>query len=378
MKHLGQHAIYKSWIAISTGVLLTATLAMGVTPNGKTFNSGEKAKINGVILSKDGDMLKVRGDDDTVDTVDLTNTTKIELRHGLFGHGAMDTTSLVPGLHIEARGKGNDKGDLVADKVIFDPNSRRASRQIDARVSPLEARTGAVEGRTGTLEGRAGQLENRAGQLESRANDLETTEKQTQQQVGQVKTEADQANQGVTTVNSRVSNLDNYTTKDTATVYFKINSATLTEQAKKDLDDIAQKAKSEKGFVVEVAGFADKTGPVTLNQQLSQRRADAVIQYLEENGDIPIHRILTPSGLGTSHEAADNHTAAGRKLNRRVEVRVLVNQGLVGSEAGASASTNGSATPPTSATDTNTTPATTSTTNSTGQTGTNGTTPQPH
>ncbi len=89
--------------------------------------------------------------------------------------------------------------------------------------------------------------------------------------------------------------------------------------------------------MVEIAGFADTTGNSAVNQALSQRRAEAVIQYLEESGNIPIHRILTPSGLGTSHEAADNKTSAGRKLNRRVEVKVLVNQGLVSGTASAQA-----------------------------------------
>jgi outer membrane protein OmpA-like peptidoglycan-associated protein len=251
----------------------------------------------------------------------------------------MDPGALVPGLHIEAQGKGNDKGDLLADKVIFDPNSMRASRQIDARVSPLEARTSSVEGRTGQLEGRAGQLENRAGQIESRQGELENTEKQTQQQVAQVKTTAEQANQGVNEVNGRVSNLDNYTNKQTVTVYFRTGSAVLSQQAKTDLDNLAQQAKNEKGYVIEIAGFADITGSAAFNQQLSQKRADAVTTYLEEHGDIPILRILPASGLGTTHEAADNKTSAGRKLNRRVEARLLVNQGLVASNAGGTTGT---------------------------------------
>jgi hypothetical protein len=66
-----------------------------------------------------------------------------------------------------------------------------------------------------------------------------------------------------------------------------------------------------------------------LTTNLSQSRAHTVITYLEEQGDIPINRILTPAGLGTTHEAADNSTSAGRKLNRRVEVKVFVNQGLI-------------------------------------------------
>jgi outer membrane protein OmpA-like peptidoglycan-associated protein len=81
--------------------------------------------------------------------------------------------------------------------------------------------------------------------------------------------------------------------------------------------------------VFEVAGFADKTGSVARNQELSEKRAHAVIQYLEQQGNIPIHRILTPAGMGTTHEAAANNTASGRKLNRRVEVKVLVNKGVV-------------------------------------------------
>ncbi len=339
MKYLPGKSFLRTWMAIPAGTVMAATLAFGVTPNTKSFDAGKKADVKGVIISREGERLKVRGDDDTVDTVDLTNTTKIQLKHGMFGQkSAMETGALVPGLHIQAQGKGNDKGDLVAEKVIFDPNSMRASRQIDTRVSPLEARAGSLENRANTVEGRAGQLENRAGQMEGRQTELDSSLKQTEQQVSQVKTTADQANQGVDNVNSRVTNLDNYDSKISASVYFRSGSAVLTPQAKKDLDDLAQKAKVEKGYAVEVAGYADKTGSMAVNQELSQRRADAVIHYLEEQGDIPIHRILAPAGLGTSHEAADNKTSSGRKLNRRVEVKVLVNQGL----AAANASNNGS------------------------------------
>jgi outer membrane protein OmpA-like peptidoglycan-associated protein len=288
-------------------------------------------KVQGVILSRDGNAIKLRLDDDSIGTVDLSDATKIQLKSGvIFRHTAkMDTGSLVPGLHIEAQGKGNDQGDLIAEKVTFDPNSMRASRQIDARVSPVEARTGSLEGRAGALENRAGQIEGRATQLESRENSLEGQQKETQGLVGQVKTSADQANQGVTDVNRRVTDLDNYQVKDSATVYFAVNRDRLSEDAKKDLDDLSKKAMAEKGYVIEVAGFADSTGPLTLNQALSERRANAVVRYLEQNGDIPIHRILPMAGMGISHEAADNKTREGRKMNRRVEVKVLVNQGVV-------------------------------------------------
>jgi outer membrane protein OmpA-like peptidoglycan-associated protein len=318
-------------VLISAEALMAATLAAAmVTPNARTFPAGEKTKVEGVIVSRDGNTIKLRTEDDSIGTVDLTDTTKVQLKHGLFGQKkAMDAGSLVPGLRIQAEGKGDEKGDLIADRLVFDPNSMRASRQIDTVVSPLAARTG-------TLENRTGQLENRANQMDTRQSQLDTAQKQTdqqvgqvQQQVGQVKTSADQANQGVTDVNKRVSDLDNYQVADSATVYFKTNSSTLSPQAKQDLDSLAQKAQSAKGYVVEIAGFADTRGSATLNQALSEHRADAVTRYLEQQGNIPIHRILAPAGMGTSHEAAENNTSQGRKLNRRVEVKLLVNQGVV-------------------------------------------------
>jgi outer membrane protein OmpA-like peptidoglycan-associated protein len=332
-----QHS--KMGLAFVVQALVTATLAFGmVTPNTRTFTAGQKMKVQGVILSRDGNSIKLRIDDDSIGTVDLSDATKIELKKGVIFHRSdkMDQAALVPGLHVEAQGKGNDHGDLVADKVTFDPNSMRASRQVDARVSPLEARQGSLEGRANTLEGRAGQMETRQGQLED-------TEKQTQGLVGQVKTQTDQANQGVTDVNKRVTDLDNYETKDSATVYFKLNSAKLSDDAKKDLDDLAKKALAEKGYMIQIAGYADTTGKATRNQVLSEQRADSVIRYLQQDGDIPLHRILAPAGMGTSHQAADNSTPEGRKMNRRVEVKVLVNQGLV---AGMTNSDNPGTKPP--------------------------------
>ena len=81
--------------------------------------------------------------------------------------------------------------------------------------------------------------------------------------------------------------------------------------------------------MVEVAGFTDTTGNAAKNEELSEKRADSVVRYLQQ-GDVPLRRILAPAGLGESHSVADNKTTQGRKLNRRVEVRVLVNSTLEG------------------------------------------------
>src|SRR4051794_41140924 len=347
MRNLLPCRLAKASLPLAAAMLLQATLAYAmVEPNVRTFTAGQKDKITGVILSRNGQVVKVRSEDDAVGTVDLTDETKIQLKRSLGRKSAMSADALLPGLRVEAQGKGNEKGELAAEKVLFDPTSMKASRQIDARVSPIEGRTAGLEGKTGQLEGRAGQLESRAGQLETKQGQLEDTQKQTEQQVGQVRTTAETANQGVSTTNQRISDLDRYQEKAKETVYFKINSAVLDPSEKQKLDNIIQQIQNEKGYAIEVAGFADTTGNAARNQILSENRANAVVRYLQQQGNIPIHRILTPAGMGTSHEAADNKTKEGRQKNRRVEVTVLVNQGVVSGASGGASSTSTTPKPP--------------------------------
>jgi outer membrane protein OmpA-like peptidoglycan-associated protein len=309
--------------------LLTLTVRAVESPT-RAVESGKSEKVSGTIQGRDGETLRVKEDTNSVVVVDLTQDTKVQMKQGfLHGKKGMEVTALVPGLRITAEGKGNDQGQLVASKVTFDQTSYKASRSIDTRVSPLESRAGQLENRAGALEGRAGQLESKATQLEAKTGELANQQQQTQQQVTQVKGEAEQANQGVTNVNNRVNTLDDYDQKLAATVYFKTGSARLSDEAKKDLDDLVQKTKELKGYVVEVAGFTDTTGKRAFNEELSDRRANAVVRYLEEN-DVPLRRILTPAGLADSHSVADNKTKDGRKMNRRVEVKVFVNKALEG------------------------------------------------
>jgi len=67
-----------------------------------------------------------------------------------------------------------------------------------------------------------------------------------------------------------------------------------------------------------------KSGP----SNLSQKRADAVVRYMQENHDIPLRRMITPFGYGPAKAVADNTTREGREQNRRVEVKILVSKGL--------------------------------------------------
>ena len=140
---------------------------------------------------------------------------------------------------------------------------------------------------------------------------------------------ADMAVAGVNATNERISALDDYTPQSVLAVNFRSGSAVLSPDSKTKLDDIATKALNAKGYVLEVSGFADTSGSVERNRALSQRRADAVIRYLVENHRIPLRRIVTPYGFGETNPVAENNTRTGRAQNRRVEVKLLVNKGLL-------------------------------------------------
>ena len=73
-----------------------------------------------------------------------------------------------------------------------------------------------------------------------------------------------------------------------------------------------------------MTGGTDSTGPAQYNYELSQRRADAVVQYLASKYAIPAHRFYL-IGIGKDKEVASNSTAEGRQQNRRVEVQLLSN-----------------------------------------------------
>jgi outer membrane protein OmpA-like peptidoglycan-associated protein len=101
-------------------------------------------------------------------------------------------------------------------------------------------------------------------------------------------------------------------------VLFDTNKATLNPGAGRKLDELAQFLNEHPDRRVQIDGFTDSTGSDAYNEDLSQRRADAVKQALVMRGTTP-SRIGT-EGYGKAYPVASNNESAGRQLNRRVEV----------------------------------------------------------
>jgi outer membrane protein OmpA-like peptidoglycan-associated protein len=143
-------------------------------------------------------------------------------------------------------------------------------------------------------------------------------------QAGDAQTLADSATQRVNVLTNTVANLDNYRPVAETSVHFGFNQDVLTKNAKDALDQLAADVPNTKGYIVTVEGATDSTGPADYNYDLSQRRANAVIQYLASQKNIPAHKIYL-IGLGKDKPVEPNTTAEGRAKNRRVDVRLMTN-----------------------------------------------------
>jgi outer membrane protein OmpA-like peptidoglycan-associated protein len=123
-------------------------------------------------------------------------------------------------------------------------------------------------------------------------------------------------------LNNSIANLDNYQSVAETSVKFGFNKDSLTSKAKEELDQLAGSIASTKGYVIVLEGNTDSVGPAEYNYDLSQRRANSVIQYLASKYNVPAHKIYV-IGLGKDKPAESNKTAAGRADNREVLVQVM-------------------------------------------------------
>ena len=106
-------------------------------------------------------------------------------------------------------------------------------------------------------------------------------------------------------------------------VRFKLNSYELNKDSQTALDDFAGKVKAlNEQYWIEIQGHTDDTGGARFNDDLGQRRADAVRRYLSRQDNVPLNRMSTIS-YGDTLPVASNKTKKGRSENRRVVLVVL-------------------------------------------------------
>jgi len=268
---------------------------------------GQEGKVKGAIMTREGDEMLVRQESSNdISTVTLTENTKISSPSGFLNidHKKQDVSLLSPGLFVEIHGVGGDHGNLVATRVTFSKRAVKVQNSVAA----------------GEVDLREKQAENAAA---------------TQRNLNMINAATRRARDSIAAMTDRIANLDKYVVKEEGTVYFASGSFELNEASKQVIDNLAARGQGLQGFMVEVAGFTDNVGDVALNQALSARRVNSVVAYAAERFNIPLRRFVNPTGLGETQPVGDNNTSEGRALNRRVEIRVLQNQGIAEADSSA-------------------------------------------
>ena len=239
----------------------------------------EGPEIKGIITTRSGDKIKVTTADGTSTVIAITGATRIKSGGGLFGGNSRTFTanSLLNGLPVTVKTLQSNSG-LVASQITFRTNDLKTATMI----------------RNGTAQG----FDEQAAATEA--------------------------------LRGRMGDIDKYNIKSTTNVFFDTGKAVLSAKAKADLCATATAADGMDNALMLVVGYTDSTGSNEFNQQLSEKRAGAVINYLQQACHWKPYRMLTPTGMAEADPLASNETAEGKAQNRRVSVNILVSKGLDG------------------------------------------------
>ena len=244
--------------------------------------SAEEPSLKGMVISNDGTTLVVRGDaGDT--NVSLTGDTKVRGVTGVLGVRGDDypATALIRGLPVAV----TTGADGAASEITFKQSDLKTARQISAGLVTTDA--------------------NVASNRQDIASNAE----------------------GISANSDRIDNVGMLVPAGRTSVFFALGSATLSEQGKQDLQAIAAKAKEIKGaYRLAVVVRADTSGNAAANQRLSERRAAAVTDYLQQSAAVSPANFIPAAALGSASVAQDPNPPKNAAEARRVTVTIAVSK----------------------------------------------------
>ena len=239
-------------------------------------------EVKGVIAARNGDKMKVKTADGNSVIIAVNDSTRIKAGGGLFGgnSGKLGADSLLNGMPVTVKtlqsGDGQSGAGLVASQISFRKNDLKTAAMIrNATDQRFEEQTAATE----SLRGRLGDI-------------------------------------------------DKYNIKGTTNVHFDTGKAELSAEDRAQLCTTATTAEATENALILVVGYTDSTGTDDINQELSEKRANRVINYLQQKCGWKPYRMLTPTGMATADPLASNDTEEGKAQNRRVAVNILVSKSV--------------------------------------------------
>jgi outer membrane protein OmpA-like peptidoglycan-associated protein len=273
--------------------------------------AAQTTKAQGLITGRSGETMTLQTQDSSKLVVVLTDDTQVEQIQGIFKarRKQMSMAALIPGLQVQVEGSYNTQNQLVASSVKFKGNDLQDAETIQAGLQPAKE-----------------QIQQSQQELDEQKAALARQQQEMQEQQHQMA----EAKAAIEAANKRFGQLDDYNILDEVTVYFGNGKVALDPKYNPQLLQLAEKAKTITAYTIQVKGYASKVGSASLNQTLSEDRANNVAQFLMQQGHIPLTNMLAPGAMGESRQVGSDQTAEGQAQNRRVVVRVLQNKGIAG------------------------------------------------
>lgn len=204
----------------------------------------------------------------------------------------------------------------------------RARNQVDALQGQLDQnrqRIGGLDRRLATTSEKAAGAGAASGEALETARRAVNTASEAARRADRAGATAQQAQRDLAATNQRinevVTRLDNYRLAFGEKIYFAFSKSGLTKEERSKLDLAVRRLHGMKNYLVEIEGFADSSGDVRANRELSRKRADAVVHYLVVEQGVPL-RSIRELGAGSDFPHADNQTPNARKQNRRVDLKI--------------------------------------------------------
>ena len=237
----------------------------------------EGPEVEGIISARNDNRLKISASDGTETLVDVSAGTQVRGSGGFLGLGRTKATSdqLLNGLPVTIQTVRWGDG-LVAKQIRFKKDDLQTAAMI----------------RGGTAQ--------RFAQVDATTEALRT----------------------------RFGDIDKYNVKNTQNVYFDTAKWNLSPEGQAQLCAVAEEAKAMDNALLLVVGYTDSVGDEDYNQELSEKRAARVVNFLQQRCGWAPYWMLTPTGMAESDPAADESTPEGRAQNRRVSVNVLVSKAV--------------------------------------------------
>jgi outer membrane protein OmpA-like peptidoglycan-associated protein len=219
-------------------------------------------------------------------------------------------------------------GTIAAAMMMLTLSGCSTKKYVRSQTAPLAQKTNELDDQTAANNRNLQNANDKAttgiAQAQQSANTANQNAQQAAQAAGTAQQTAQDAVNRSDSLASLVANLDNYKQVADASVTFAIDKAVLTRADKQQLDQFAAQLGNARGYILQVTGGTDSTGSAAYNYDLSQRRAQAVVQYIASKYNVPAHKFYL-IGIGKDQEVAPNTTASGRAKNRRVEIQLLSN-----------------------------------------------------